>query len=504
MPTLTKHSKNGVTLSHVTGTRPALVTNGTHAHRVQSSDLPQPRIWGMSVVQLHDAFWKSRGVQCVRLGQPVALEAADLYLLLERSQLVLFDLDSLLKQIIWQAACLTAVYVSDETHTYRESAIMDDRGQLQRIERRYGTAAKPRCRTHLTDRPALALSWMHSTTARQWKRNLRQPASGMLLARTRSPGTLANAECSYESGRFLTELVESWPDPERVLEGIEVIAGDVRVQRGERKLEGTIVGPVWIGNQNGATQNVRCVIGPAWMPDHSGDESNSGVVRVLPIREVEASAKPIRPRRKASRQRLYASVKRSLDIVVSALVLTLATPILFFVAIAIVVDDGFPLLFRHRRQSQFGRPFDCLKFRTMHKHAERMVCDLRSRNLCDGPQVHIENDPRVTRVGRVLRKLHLDELPQLWNVLMGDMSLVGPRPSPDAENRICPAWRELRLSVKPGMTGLWQIKRTRKPGHDFQEWIRYDVEYVRRAGLRLDVQLLVQTAWMILTGRRPG
>ena len=134
----------------------------------------------------------------------------------------------------------------------------------------------------------------------------------------------------------------------------------------------------------------------------------------------------------------------------------------------------------------------------MRRDAEARVAELRMQNLCDGPQVFIKDDPRVTRIGKVLRALQLDELPQFWNVLLGEMSLVGPRPSPDKENQFCPAWREMRLSVRPGITGLWQVMRTREPGKDFQEWIRYDIDYVRRMGPWLDARIVVLTAWNIL------
>jgi lipopolysaccharide/colanic/teichoic acid biosynthesis glycosyltransferase len=112
--------------------------------------------------------------------------------------------------------------------------------------------------------------------------------------------------------------------------------------------------------------------------------------------------------------------------------------------------------------------------------------------------VNIKDDPRVTRVGKWLRKLQLDEFPQFWNVLIGDMSIVGPRPSPENENQFCPAWREIRLSVRPGITGNWQVKRTRAEGKDFQEWIQYDIEYVERMGPLFDAWLCVMTVVNIL------
>ena len=135
----------------------------------------------------------------------------------------------------------------------------------------------------------------------------------------------------------------------------------------------------------------------------------------------------------------------------------------------------------------------------MRRDAEQMKEILQVRNSCDGPQFYIEDDPRVTRIGRTLRRYHLDEWPQLWNVLRGEMSLVGPRPSPDNENQICAAWRDLRLSVRPGITGLWQLKRTRRPGVDFQEWIRYDVQYVEDANLWMDITILITTVHGVLS-----
>ena len=110
----------------------------------------------------------------------------------------------------------------------------------------------------------------------------------------------------------------------------------------------------------------------------------------------------------------------------------------------------------------------------------------------------MENDPRLTKVGAFTRKYNLDELPQFWNVLTGDMSIVGPRPSPKKENQFAPAWREARLSVRPGITGLWQTRRTRRAGTDFQEWIRYDIEYVEDASLWLDMKIIWRTVMQIV------
>lgn len=118
--------------------------------------------------------------------------------------------------------------------------------------------------------------------------------------------------------------------------------------------------------------------------------------------------------------------------------------------------------------------------------------------MADGPQFFMEHDPRLTRIGRFLRMSNLDELPQFFNVLVGHMSIVGPRPSPRSENQYCPPWREARLSVRPGITGLWQVKRSRVQGLDFQEWIRYDIEYVENMSWRLDLWIIAQTVLQMI------
>ena len=126
--------------------------------------------------------------------------------------------------------------------------------------------------------------------------------------------------------------------------------------------------------------------------------------------------------------------------------------------------------------------------------ADEMQDRLRVVNQMDGPQFKIDNDPRVNTVGRFLRDTYIDEVPQFFNVFLGQMSIVGPRPSPEKENTLCPSWRDARLSVRPGITGLWQVARTRRPMKDFQEWIYYDTEYVRKLSLKMDISICIKTA----------
>ncbi|HOK67870.1 MAG TPA: sugar transferase [Anaerohalosphaeraceae bacterium] len=186
--------------------------------------------------------------------------------------------------------------------------------------------------------------------------------------------------------------------------------------------------------------------------------------------------------------------KRLVDVLISIIVLLLFLPFFPLIALAVKLTSPGPVFYRARRQGLHGREFSCLKFRTMIVGAETLQEQLRTANQVDGPQFKIEDDPRTSPIGKFLRDTCIDELPQFVNVLLGQMSVVGPRPSPENENEYCPAWRQARLSVRPGITGLWQVCRTRQPGRDFQEWIYYDMEYVRRLSLGLDLLICLKTA----------
>jgi lipopolysaccharide/colanic/teichoic acid biosynthesis glycosyltransferase len=192
--------------------------------------------------------------------------------------------------------------------------------------------------------------------------------------------------------------------------------------------------------------------------------------------------------------------KRALDIAASALALIVLAPLLLAVAAMIKIDSRGPVFFSHRRERKGGKEFPCVKFRTMVADAHQKQRELYRANEVDGPQFKMRDDPRVTRVGRWLRAVNIDELPQLINVLVGHMSLVGPRPSPFRENQICVPWRRARLSVRPGITGLWQICRDDCRQSDFHQWIYYDVAYVRNFSFWLDLKILTATV-LTLGGR---
>jgi lipopolysaccharide/colanic/teichoic acid biosynthesis glycosyltransferase len=190
--------------------------------------------------------------------------------------------------------------------------------------------------------------------------------------------------------------------------------------------------------------------------------------------------------------------KRIADFFAAAMVLILFAPVLILVALAIKLTSPGPVFYKDRRQGLHGKEFNCLKFRTMILGADKIQDILRIVSQVDGPQFKIADDPRINTVGWFLRETYIDEIPQFFNVLFGQMSIVGPRPSPKSENTLCPFWRDARLSVRPGITGLWQIYRTRQPMKDFQEWIHYDIEYVRNLSLRMDLSICWKTAMKLL------
>lgn len=191
--------------------------------------------------------------------------------------------------------------------------------------------------------------------------------------------------------------------------------------------------------------------------------------------------------------------KRVFDLVGGLTILLLVLPVMAAVALVVLVSDGRPVLFRQERVGRRGRPFTILKFRTMVAGAEAMLDGLAAHNERHGPLFKMAGDPRVTRIGRFLRESSLDELPQLLNVVRGDMSLVGPRPALARETAAFdPEHAESRQHVRPGITGLWQVSARDQAG--FGEYERLDRLYVERLSLRLDLVILLRTVPAVLGG----
>jgi lipopolysaccharide/colanic/teichoic acid biosynthesis glycosyltransferase len=196
----------------------------------------------------------------------------------------------------------------------------------------------------------------------------------------------------------------------------------------------------------------------------------------------------------------YRVGKRCLDMVIAAIALTILLPVLTLIGLAVWLSSPGGSVYCWRVVGLGGRPFVSYKFRTMIPDADRMRAALRARNEMTGPVLKLRDDPRITPVGRFLRRWSLDELPQLWSVLKGDMSLVGPRPPLMDEYEQFEPWQRRKLSVKPGLTCLWQV-RGRNQISDFDEWVRLDLAYIDNWSLWLDIKILAQTIPAVLSRR---
>ncbi|MGA3058026.1 MAG: sugar transferase [Candidatus Limnocylindrales bacterium] len=191
-------------------------------------------------------------------------------------------------------------------------------------------------------------------------------------------------------------------------------------------------------------------------------------------------------------------LKRVLDIAGSALLLVVLSPVLALLAALVKLDSPGPALFRQGRVGLHGRTFQVLKFRSMCSNAEDQLGELTRHNRIKGHAFKLDRDPRITRVGRFLRRSSLDELPQLWNVLRGEMSMVGPRPPLPSEVANYDVWHRRRLSMKPGMTGLWQVDR--RNDQEFDRWVETDLEYIDSWSLWLDFKIIARTVPAVLAG----
>lgn len=193
------------------------------------------------------------------------------------------------------------------------------------------------------------------------------------------------------------------------------------------------------------------------------------------------------------------AIKRLLDIVVSATALLFLSPLLLATALAVKLTSRGPILYRQPRVGQYGRPFHMLKFRSMVQNAEALQAQLAAQNEMDGPVFKIKHDPRITPIGRFMRKFSVDELPQLLNVLRGEMTLVGPRPPVPKEVAQYEAWQRRRLSVRPGLTCHWQVSG--RNDIKFEQWMLLDMQYIDHWSLKGDLALLAKTVPVVLSGR---
>ncbi len=453
-------------------------------------------IWGVDALRLHDLFWASRCIKVVRPGQrkPVERSGPALYLLLRRDQSVHLPLPKILKRLHWAAPRLLRLRILvREPAEYAEHVVVS--GESVAFRRTYSRPVEHADRAWITAEPSLADRWRKADSDRLARSALRAGLPTTAIESLVVDGDSFAESDTEDHDRWLRKALTVWTNPNAVLADLYQAQPGVWIHESATiDPNARIVGPAWIG----AGQHLHAhavLVGPVVLPDTRASEPETADRDIdwALVRSPHWSMPSL-----TARGFGYRALKRSFDILFSLLVLILTIPVYVPIMIAIVIEDGRPFFFAHRRQTLGGREFPCLKFRTMRRDAEKIKAELMAQNAADGPQFFMENDPRVTKVGRILRKYQLDELPQFLNVLAGHMSVVGPRPSPDKENQYCPAWREARLSVRPGVTGLWQVSRTREPQTDFQEWIRYDLEYVQHQSFIGDLRIIIDTVRYIL------
>jgi lipopolysaccharide/colanic/teichoic acid biosynthesis glycosyltransferase len=311
------------------------------------------------------------------------------------------------------------------------------------------------------------------------------------------PLLVGNGQVVHMSSRLVGPVIVH---SDVVIEENATVLGPALLGAGARIGAGAIVAQSVVGP--------GCVVAPgervrqrAVLPGRTGGGVAASPAGLMPIPLPLPHFSPDDSHAEPSPRARYMRVKRVLESVAAAAALVLLAPLMGVIAVLVALDSRGPVFYGHDREGWRGRRFRCLKFRTMYVGAQERERELRAHSQVDGPQFKIDRDPRTTSVGRLLRATSLDELPQLFNVVRGEMALVGPRPSPFRENQLCVDWRAGRLSVRPGITGLWQVCRHDRSEGDFHQWIEYDLLYVRHMSLGLDLRILFATV-LTLGGRR--
>lgn len=464
----------------------------TVAGDTQTATDARQTIWGLDAEQLHDRFWAARGVQVVRQGEAdLLMPHAELYLLTDSRTYTIFRLGKLVDTLSWlKPKALFIRLHSTMERGYREVVVADDEDRFIGFKRLYSDSDARLARVAVTPHRELAQLWQHAHDAPAGWRLLRRSIARHQRTAISIEGNVYDRTYEPEVAQFMRQLVRVWQRPDATVQRVrrlgEFVWSDTEADADEAV---RFIGPVWIGAGR-RLRGVDSVVGPAVIWDAPDARPAADVLAWDQIEPMDNSPTPLPLHRLSRVQR---AGKRIFDIAFALVALVLTLPVYPIVMLAILLEDGPPFFFAHRRETMGGREFPCLKFRSMKKNAEQTKAQLARENMADGPQFFMAKDPRLTRVGRVIRDLSIDELPQFFNVLLGHMSVVGPRPSPRSENQYCPPWREARLSVRPGITGMWQVRRSRAQGLDFQEWIRYDIEYVERMSWRLDMWIIWRT-----------
>ena len=455
------------------------------------------QLWGADPVVLHDRLWATRGIQVVR-GDEAGVDRSGpgLYLLLRPNEMVELPVGAILRQLHWLRVKALRIRVVDRSRaSYTETVDAEADGRFVAIKRHYNPAAHASGRCWITPDANLARRWARvSSSGGDWA-DMRRDLPRDSLGAMRCEGSIFASDEPGESERWFRAVGTSWTEVSDAFEGVYQFQPGVWVHESvEVPRSVRFCGTAWVGAGVELPEN-SIVLGPVLLPDAADSDTT---LSPLSWEDAYSPHGRLLPMMRAPGLRRI--TKRAFDICFSAAVLLAFLPVFPILMLLIYLEDGRPFFFAHTRQTSGGRDFPCYKFRTMVNNADEMKAQLEAENVCDGPQFFIENDPRVLKCGAWMRRFQFDEIPQFWNVLLGHMSVVGPRPSPDKENQYCPAWREARLSVRPGLTGLWQVRRTREPQTDFQEWIKYDLEYVRRQSWPMDLWIITETVKKVIGG----
>lgn len=434
------------------------------------------------------------------------------------------------------AGIIHAISIEQEAGRIRERLNCDENGCVMRVERLYDSVSWPAVASTAnvySVGPLRTMVEIPFTSLRQLRSGL--SSRGVLtqdLPIASRIIDLSKEEHFLElNDRVLAQLMHKDPLPKFSRRDDQIFIGDGCQIPASAKLVGPVVLHPRVILEDDVTIIGRAVVGPGSLIRRGSVVAQSVLTanatvgpdakirhRVTAVGRVEdptASSSPISPlsemiglvddglngdgtKQPVSRiaraiRLMHMTLKRAMDVLLSLAALVILIPLFIVVAILIKWDTPGPVLFTHRRERRGGRTFPCLKFRTMTVGAHGQQRELYKQSILDGPQFKLEHDPRITRIGRYLRLTNIDELPQLINVLVGHMSLVGPRPSPFKENQICLPWRRARLSVRPGITGLWQVCRSKRSSGDFQQWIFYDMLYVKNLSIWVDLRIITAT-----------
>lgn len=412
----------------------------------------------------------------------------------------------------------------------RECVEFDPEGQVRRIQRYYDDVTWPFadgvCCTILPGACAAAASDLAFTSLGELRGNLAArgipsrdlPVSGAVFDLRQEQGLLDLSERLIRQRRTGPgKRVGAVTGRHCRIHPTSRIVGPVVFQDGVTVEEDAVVlGPSLIGAGAviGANAIVaQCVLGAGTVVGRDVTvrhralfgqcaESVSALPEMTYRRPISSSVVPMSAPDRSDTAGTYIKVKCVVEAIIALAALVLLSPLLLLFAVLVALESRGGIFYPDERESRGGRTFRCLKFRTMFDGADAQQRRLYASNQLDGPQFKLDRDPRVTRIGRFLRGVSLDELPQLINVVRGEMSIIGPRPSPFRENQTCVPWRVGRLSVRPGITGLWQVCRHDRQAGDFHQWIYYDLLYVRHMSPLLDLKILVATI-LTLGGRRP-